>query len=306
MKVLVTAPYIQEEIEYFLGDHKIDLVIPRVNERLSEEELLQLNIAEFDGIICGDDELSDAVLSAAKNLKVISKWGTGTDSIDIEACERLGIKVCNTPNAFTDPVADTVLAYILYFARDIRRVNANMQAGCWMKTPCVALNECTLGVIGVGNIGKAVVKRAKAFNMRLLGHDVVEMPKNFLDETGITMVDKDTLLDYSDFISLNCTLNPSSRHILNWDEFAKMTCMPYIVNTARGMLINEIALIHALEYPLIAGAALDVFETEPLPHSSPLRHKHNVITAPHNANSSPTAWERVHKNTVSNLLKELK
>ncbi|MHC4207000.1 MAG: phosphoglycerate dehydrogenase, partial [Planctomycetota bacterium] len=259
-------------------------------------------VADVDGVICGDDQFSESVLQAAPKLKVLSKWGTGIDSIDQEACRRLGIAVCNSPNAFSEPVADSVLGYMLNFARRLPWMDRVMRKGQWTKMPSIALRECTLGVIGVGNVGKAVVRRATAFGMRVLGNDLVDMPFDFLTETRIDMVSKEELLQQADFVSLNCTLNPTSFHLISENEFVLMKHNAVIINTARGPIIDEPALIRALQSEQIAGAALDVFETEPLPAESPLLEMDNVMLSPHNSNSSPEAWERVHQNTVQNLL----
>jgi len=180
-----------------------------------------------------------------------------------------------------------------------------MRQGHWTKLPSIALRECTLGVIGVGNVGKAVVRRATAFGMRVLGNDLVEMPYDFLAENQIEMVSKEDLLQQAEFVSLNCTLNPTSFHLISDNEFALMKSTAVIINTARGQIIDEPALIRALQNELIAGAAMDVFETESLPAESPLLYMDNVMLAPHNSNSSPEAWERVHQNTVQNLLQVL-
>lgn len=306
-KVLVSAPYIQPVIDRFrtiFEAHDIELIIPSVRERLCEEELLQW-VGDVDGVICGDDRFTGRVLRAAPRLKVISKWGTGIDSIDVEACKRLGIAVRNTPNAFSEPVADTVMGYILCFARQLLWMDRDMRAGVWSKRPGISLRECTLGVIGVGNVGKAVVRRAIAFRMRVLGNDIVEMPAEFVAETGIEMVAKEDLLRQADFVSLNCDLNPTSFHLMSDREFLLMKSTAYLINTARGPIIDEPALVRALQEKRIAGAALDVFEVEPLPENSPLRRMDNVLLAPHNANSSPEAWERVHQNTIRNLLEVL-
>jgi D-3-phosphoglycerate dehydrogenase len=154
----------------------------------------------------------------------------------------------------------------------------------------------------VGNVGKAVVRRAGAFGMRLLGNDLVDMPPDFLQSSGIEMVSKETLLQQSDFVSVNCDLNPTSFHLLGEQEFALMKPTAFLINTARGPIVDEQALIAALQQQRIAGAGLDVFEAEPLPLDSPLRSMDNVLLAPHNSNSSPQAWERVHQNTLRNLL----
>jgi len=304
LKVLVTAPYMQMVIDRFrhiFEEKGIELIVPIVKERFNEQKLLQL-VSNVDGVICGDDQFTERVLQAAPKLKVLSKWGTGIDSIDQEACKRMGIAVRNTPNAFSEPVADSVLGYILNFARHLPWMDRLMRHGQWTKMPSIALRECTLGVIGVGNVGKAVVRRATAFGMRLLGNDLVEMPFDFLAENQIDMVSKEELLQQADFVSLNCTLNPTSFHLISDNEFALMKHTAVIVNTARGPIIDEPALIRALQSEQISGAALDVYETEPLPAESPLLRMDNVMLASHNANSSPEAWERVHQNTVQNLL----
>ncbi len=162
-----------------------------------------------------------------------------------------------------------------------------------------------MGVVGVGSCGKAVARRAKAFGMHLLGHDVIQMPADFLSESGIKMVPLAELLSAADFVSLNPDLNPSSYHLIGKDQLDLMKPNAYLINTSRGPVVNESALIRALQQDRIAGAALDVFEEEPLPAGSPLRQLDNCLLAPHNANSSPEAWQRVHENTVQNLLKGL-
>jgi len=192
-KVLVSAPYMQLVIDRFrkvFNDYNIEIVIPPINERLEEEELLAW-VGEVDGAICGDDRFTEKALRSALKLKVISKWGTGIDSIDLETCRELGIAVRNTPNAFSEPVADSVIGYMLCFARNLPWMDRKMREGIWHKIPSRALRECTLGIIGVGNVGKTVARRAICFGMRVLGNDIVEMPEEFQTETGIHMVSKD-------------------------------------------------------------------------------------------------------------------
>jgi D-3-phosphoglycerate dehydrogenase / 2-oxoglutarate reductase len=306
-KVLVSAVYIQPVIGKFgniFKKNNIRLIVPKVKERLSEAELLKV-ISDIDGVISGDDEFTEKVLNNAPNLKVISKWGTGINSIDLEVCKKLGIIVCNTPGAFTDPVADTVMGNILSFSRNIISVDKKMKKGIWQKVSGVSLNECTLGVIGVGNIGKAVVKRAVSFGMKVLGNDIVRISKKFILKTGLEVASKEDILKRSDFLSLNCDLNTTSYHLIGKKEFSKMKRQSYLINTSRGSVIHEKELIRALRQKRIAGAALDVFEIEPLPKDSPLCKMDNVILAPHNSNSSPECWERVHLNTINNLLNVL-
>ncbi len=305
--VMVSAPYMQGCLDRFrdvFRERDAHLIAPPVRERLEEDELLRL-VPDLDGVICGDDRFTERVLAAAPRLKVISKWGTGIDSIDLDACRRHGVTVCNTPNAFTAPVADSAMGYILAFARRQPWMNAMMHAGRWEKIPGRALNECVLGILGVGNIGKALARRAQPFGMTLLGHDIVDMPADFLRETGLHMVPRDELFTRADFLSIHCSLNPSSRHLVDEAAFALMRPECVVINTARGPIVDEAALIRALQAGRLAGAGLDVFEHEPLPADSPLLTMDNVLMAPHNANSSPTAWERVHQNTIHNLFAEL-
>jgi phosphoglycerate dehydrogenase-like enzyme len=240
--------------------------------------------------------------ACAPRLKVISKWGTGIDSIDAAAAARHGIRVTRTPDAFTAAVADTVMGYILAFARRQPWMDAAMKSGLWEKIPGRALSECSLGVVGVGKIGRAVTQRARAFGMRVQGNDILEIDPEFIRESGIQMADLDSLLAGSDFVSVNCDLNPTSQHLIDARALSLMQESAVLINTARGPIVDEKALAAALQNGRIAGAALDVFEVEPLPPDSPLLKMENVLLAPHNSNSSPAAWERVHYNTIRNLL----
>lgn len=307
-RVLISAPYFLPVIEAYrrrLEQAGIELVIADVRERLSEAELLPL-VPAIHGAICGDDQFTARVLHAAPHLKVISKWGTGIDSIDTEAATRLGVRVCNTANAFTDCVADTTLGYILNFARRLYTMDQEIRSGKWIKPDAVTLRECTLGVVGVGNIGKAVVRRAVAFGMNVVSYDPVAVPETFLAETGLKPVSLPELLRSSDFVTLHCDLNSTSYHLIDHAELDLMRPNAYLINTSRGPVVNEPALIDALRSGKIAGAALDVFESEPLPCDSPLRQIDNCLLAPHNANSGLAAKKRVHEATVSNLLAGLR
>jgi D-3-phosphoglycerate dehydrogenase len=307
-KVLLTAPYMIPLVDRFkpvFDQYNLDLIVPDVHERMEEADLLKY-AGQFDGAICGDDRFTARVLEAcAPRLKVISKWGTGIDSIDAEACSRHSVKLCRTLNAFTLPVADSILGYMLAFARRQPWMDREMKSGKWEKMPGKSLSECTLGVIGVGNIGKAVTRRARAFGMKVYGTDIIEIDHVFVAETGIEMTDLPSLLSNSDFVSTNCDLNPTSYHLINGHTLALMRPHAVLINTARGPLVEEEALIEALRAKRLAGAALDVFEQEPLPLGSPLLKMDNVMLAPHNSNSSPAAWERVHWNTIKNLLEGL-
>ncbi|MFN2216662.1 MAG: phosphoglycerate dehydrogenase [Anaerolineales bacterium] len=303
--ILLSAPYMLAFLDRFkpiLENYGLDLITPEVHERMEEEELLAF-AGQFDGAICGDDRFTKRVLEGcAPRLKVISKWGTGVDSIDADACSRLGVKLTRTLNAFTLPVSDSVVGYMLAFARRQPWMDTDMKAGRWDKILGRSLSECTLGVIGVGNIGKAVIHRVHAFGMKILGNDIIAIDPGFLADHQVTMVSLDELVGESDFISVNCDLNPTSVHLINDELLSRVKPGAVLINTARGPIVDEPALVRALQSGLLGGAALDVFEKEPLPDDSPLKSMDNVMLAPHNSNSSPTAWEKVHENTIRNLL----
>ena len=306
--IIFSAPYMISSVERFrpvFTHYGLDLIVPIVHERLSEEEILVF-AGQFDGAICGDDHYTRRIIEAClPRLKVISKWGTGIDSIDREAASQYGIRVGNTPNAFTLPVSDSVMGYILSFARQLPWMDRAVKAGDWSKKPGRSLSECTLGVVGVGNVGKAVLRRARSFGMTLLGNDIIPIAPDFILENSVEMTSLTDLLALSDFISLNCDLNPTSFHIFNAQSLEWIKPGAVLINTARGSLVEESALVTGLQSGILAGAALDVYEVEPLPSDSPLRRLDQVMLAAHNANSSPTAWERVHWNTIHNLLEGL-
>lgn len=298
--ILITAPYFLPVVERFrplFAEHRCQLRLAQVQERLEEAALLPL-MAEVDGVICGDDRFTARVIAAAPRLRVIAKWGTGIDSIDQAACQARGIAVRNTPNAFSEAVGDTVLGYMLAFARNLVAMDRGMKQGEWRKLPGRTLAECTLGVIGVGNTGRAVLRRGQALGMTLLGTDIRPVEP----VAGLTLASREELLQRADFVCIQCDLNPTSFHLMNDAAFALMRPDAVLINAARGPVVEEAALVRALQAGRIAGAALDVFEREPLPPESPLRAMDNVLLAPHNANSSPRAWERIHHNTVKNLL----
>ena len=303
--VLVSAPYLLPELERFrpvLETFDLNLIVPEVHERLSEDEILAF-AGEFDGTICGDDRYTRRVIKACQpRLRVISKWGTGIDSIDQAAAADFGVMVGNTPNAFTVPVSESVLGYMLSFARNIPWLDDAMKAGEWKKINGKTLSETTLGVVGVGNVGQAVLRRARAFGMGLLGTDIVDVAPDFLLENGVEMTDLKDLLSRSDFISINCTLNPTSQHLINAETLSWVKHGAILINTARGPIIDQPALMAALQEERLGGVAMDVFEDEPLPATSPLLGMRNVLLSPHNTNSSPRFWERVHWSTIKNLL----
>ncbi|MFZ4828540.1 MAG: phosphoglycerate dehydrogenase [Phototrophicaceae bacterium] len=305
--IMVSAPYMQPHIERLrplFTAHDAEIILPPVRERMEEAQLLDW-VGEIDGTICGDDRFTARVLDAAPRLKVIHKWGTGIDSIDQVACHARGVRVLNTPNAFSEPVADSVYGYMLAFARNIPFMDRHMKRHQWEKINGRALNESTLGVIGVGNVGKAVIRRALGFGLRVVATDIAPIDPSFVAQYGVELTTLEEVLRQSDFVTVHCDLNPTSHHLMSDAQFALMPKHAVLINTARGPVVDEPALVRALQSGQLAGAGLDVFEDEPLPHTSPLLGMEQVLLAPHNSNSSPKAWEHVHQNSIRQLFDAL-
>lgn len=303
--VLISAPYMHREkqkIEKMLKEHSFTVDWVPVEERLEEEDLLPI-IGKYHGILCGDDRITPNVIDAAKNLKVIVKWGTGIDSIDKEYAEKKGIKLFRTPDAFTDPVSDSAVGLMLSYVRGFFENDAVVKSGDWDKPQGYTLSEKTIGIIGFGNIGRAVAKKLIPFGPKVYVNDIIDIDKKVLSDLHVEYADKDKIFKECDIITLHTDLNETSEFLLNKDTFKKMRKSPFVINTARGPLIKEEDLIEALNNGVISGTGIDVYEFEPLPKDSPLRKMDNVIASCHNTNSSPACWDRVHKNSLD-MMKE--
>jgi len=300
---MISAPYMLDDIQINkiisqFDESEYEIFIPQVNEKLSEEELMNLSILDVEGIICGDDEFTKRVIDNLPKLKVIVKWGTGIDSIDKKYAETKGIKVLNTPDAFTVPVAETTIGLILTFIRNINKNNILMKQGQWKKPKGKTIEELTIGIIGFGKIGSKVAKLLHCFgNHNIIYYDIKQKLTNISKYKKLH-----TLIKESDIISLHCDLNETSEYILNKDMFKIMNKKPIIINTARGKLINQNDLIEALINNQISGAGLDVYENEPIINKK-LKNMDNVVMLSHNSNSSQKYWDYVHQNSIK-MLKE--
>lgn len=301
---LISCPLLHDEVELYMDTferHGLSADVPDVDQHLSESRLLDV-IQPYHGVIAGDDDFTAEVLDRAENLQVISKWGIGTDNIDKEAAADRGIAVYNTPGMFNDEVADVVVGYAIMLTRKLHHVDRAVRTGDWACPRGTSLAGKTFGVIGVGDIGTAVARRASALGMDVLGHDVQPLSDDLRAETGIEAVDRDDLLDRSDVVSLNCPLTPETRKLIDQKELERIGSDGYLINTARGELVEQEALVEALRNGTIAGAALDVFETEPLPADDPLTEAQNVLLGSHNAQNTVEAVERTNEAAIENLL----
>ena len=305
IRVLITCPQMQEGLDEFrprFERHSIDVEMPRLEQQLDEDELLQI-IGSFDGVIAGDDSFTRPVLERAERLRVISKWGVGIDNIDMESARSLGIVVTNTPGQFGPEVADVVAGYIVMLARRLHEIDRAVREGRWLKVQGISLRGKTLGVVGFGAVGRAVAQRGRALDMNVSATDPLLEAADA--PGGVRVLPLEELLTVSDFVSLNCPLTEENVHMLSDERLALMKSSAYLINTARGRLVDEAALVRALTTGELGGAALDVFENEPLPADSHLRTLPNCILGSHNASNTAEASRRVNALALDNLLKGL-
>jgi phosphoglycerate dehydrogenase-like enzyme len=292
-KVLITArafTVVGQSAQQFLKDNGCQVIVPEQFGPLSEDQLLP-RLEGVDATLCSPDAYNAAVLAspAASELKIISRWGVGYDSIDFNAATRQGIVVAYTPGMLNETVADWTWALLLGIARRVAETHMAMIKGQWKPFWGHDVAGKTLGVIGCGRIGQAVVKRARGFDMRVLGYDLHPSP----EAKGIEFVGLDELLRESDFVCLHAALTPESRGMIGEAQLRLMKPASYLINTGRGPLIDEPALARALNEDWIAGAALDVFCTEPLPQDNPLRSAKNILLAAHQASYARETGEKV-------------
>jgi D-3-phosphoglycerate dehydrogenase / 2-oxoglutarate reductase len=304
-RALIACRQMQDCFERFaprLESLGIECVLPTVVQQLEEPELLTM-IGEFEGMIAGDDHLTGAVLARATRLKIVSKWGIGTDSIDLAAAERLGIKVMNTPAVFGDDVADVAAGYLVLVARRLHLIDRSVRDGGWLKHRGIRLADRTLGIYGLGSIGRTVARRGQGFGMRVVGYDIAAGSATLAADAGIeTVARPEQLFAESDFLVLCAPATPETDHVVCADSLAQMRAGSFLINVSRGSLVDEAALADALEAGRLAGAALDVFESEPLPKASRLRALDGCIFGSHNASNTEQGVLRASELAVQNLI----
>ena len=269
-------------------------------QQFTAAELLEYS-PRLVGIIAGDDDLSGAFFDGSPELKTVIRWGIGMDSVDHDAAQRHGVTVRNTPGVFGHEVADAAFGYILNLARGQVTVDAAVRRGEWPKHEGITLAGTQLGVVGFGAIGREIARRGAGFGMDLAAFD----PYVDTAPAGVSMTGLDELLATCRFIVLACPLTPETFHLINGDKLALARPDSYLINVARGPVVLEADLIDALKSGRIAGAALDVFEVEPLPLDSELRTLPNVILGAHNGSNTREGVARASRTAVDFLLEEL-
>jgi D-3-phosphoglycerate dehydrogenase len=256
----------------------------------NEDEMCRL-LPDKDAVIVGTDKITKKVLNHANRLKFITKHGVGVDNIDIESATQAGVLVTNMPGINDQAVADMTFGLILSLSRGISQVSANIKNKDWGKILGYDVFGKTLGIIGTGNIGLEVIKRARGFNMQVLAFDVETNQKN-ATKFGYKYVDFEELLRVSDFISLHVPLNPGTKNLMNVQEISKMKENAYLINTSRAGIINEPALINALNDKQISGAAVDVYSSD-FPGYADVYTLDNLVITPHIAAYTFETLERM-------------
>jgi D-3-phosphoglycerate dehydrogenase len=290
MKILVSDPLHEKGIEALEQTPGFEV---EVNTSLTQEELLGI-IKNYDGLVIrSSTKVTAEVIEAADRLKVIGRAGIGLDNVDIGAASKRGVVVMNTPDGNVITTAEHAVAMLMALSRNIPQAAASMRNHKWEKKRFRGkeLFNKTLGVIGIGRIGRIVADRARGVKMNIIAYDPY-IPAESIEKMGVEPVSLDELLGRADYITVHTPITPETRNLINSDCFAKMKTGVLLINCARGGIVNEEDLYQALQNGIIAGAALDVFETEP-PGANPLLDLDNVIATPHLGASTDEAQENV-------------
>lgn len=279
----------------------LDLIAAKTTQVLSEGQLIDL-LPEYDGWIIGDDPATEQVFKVAKRgkLRAAVKWGIGVDNVDFKACERLGIPITNTPNMFGDEVADLGVAFMLGLARQSYFIDREIRVrGSWPKPAGMSVSGKHVGVVGFGDIGSSLVKRLSGFDVTATVYD-----PGVGGDNGYAFVERADFPDglgKCDFLIFTCALNMNNVRMLNSETIKKLKRGSMVINVARGPLIDERALVDALQSGHVAAAGLDVFEEEPLPQTSRLRDMPQCIFGSHNASNTKEGVRRATHVAIEKL-----
>lgn len=305
MKVLVTPrSFGKTDPSLFnrLTEAGLEVVRNETGGILDETAIISL-IGDCEGVILGVDPLNKKVIEAAPKLKAVSRYGVGLDNVDLEECQKRHIKVTRTLGAIENAVADYAFALMLGVARRVCLIDRRCRENDWKKITSLDVFGKTLGIIGLGAVGKCVARRAKGFEMRVMAYDI-SWDGLFAGEYGVVKSGLEEIFGEADFITLHCALTEETRHLVNEERIGLMKRSAILVNTARGELVDESALLRALREERIYGAGLDVFAHEP-PEDPLWRKLDNVILGSHCSSSTKGAVERMGNLAVDNLFQAL-
>jgi glyoxylate reductase len=302
-KVFVTRPLPIEALASL--SQQAELTVRSEDKSLAQEDFVKA-AREFEGLLVAGARVSEEVLKSATHLRAISNAGVGYDNIDIAGCNARRIPVTNTAGVLEETTADLAFALLMAAARRVPEGDRYVRSGKWNEWQWGALHGAdvhhkTLGIYGFGHIGQAMARRGRGFAMRVIYYQRHRAPEAVEKEIGAQMVDRETLLRESDFLSLHIPLTGETHHAIGARELALMKPGAFLVNTARGKVVDEGALVEALEQRRLAGAALDVFEREPHIHPG-LEGMSNVVLAPHVGSSTAETRFRMAKLAADNLV----
>ena len=298
-RVLVTCPPMLKQIDQFrdlFASLSIEITTPDVVQTLSVEELLKI-VPLHDGWIIGDDPATEEVFTAGKSgkLKAAVKWGIGVDNVDFVACKKLGIPITNTPGMFGAEVADLAMCYILGLARDAFFIDREIRKGGWPKPAGISLPGKTLGIVGLGDIGRNIAKRARAHDLNIIGWDpYAHSVPEYIRLSGAFPAD----VALCDFIVFACALTEDNHHLFNESILGVLKPGVRVVNVSRGPLIKETALLKGLTTGVISSAALDVFEVEPLVQTNEFLTHPKCIVGSHNGSNTIDAVIRASDEAI--------
>jgi len=305
-RVLVTARAFRRESEgarQRLREFGAQVDLQALGRTRTAAEMAEL-VPGYDAIIASSDQYTEEVFAAADRLKVIARWGVGVDTIDLAAATRHGVVVTNTPGMLADAVADLVFAFLLGLARKLLLADRMVRDGRWEEVGGVGVWGKTLGIVGLGSIGKAVARRAQGFDLTVLATDIAP-DYEFAARYGVTFVPLEELLAQSDFVTLHVPLTPATQGLIGEAELRQMRPTAYLINCGRGALVDEPALVRALQEGWIAGAGLDVFAQEPPPPDHPLLTLDNCLFTPHSGFNAAETVRAVNEAVVDSVIQVL-
>jgi len=301
-RVLITCPPMLRRIEVYRADfeqRQFRLHCPEVVQTLDQSLLLEL-VPDCDGWIVGDDQATRTVLAAGREgrLRAVVKWGVGVDNIDRAAISELGIAFSNTPGVFGGEVADVAVGYVIALARQTFLIDRCVREGGWPKPCGISLSGKSAAIVGFGDVGRSIARRLQAMDVHVIAYDPAFSPRSG-DE--VCVAPWPARLEEADILVLSCALTVANRHMINREILRSVKRGLRVVNVARGPLIDEGALADAIGDGTVAGAALDVFEQEPLAADSPLRRYEQCIFGSHNASNTEEAVDRASRLAMQTL-----
>jgi D-3-phosphoglycerate dehydrogenase len=297
MRILVADSIAEQGIQFLRSNAQVDVIT-----KLGHEQLKEM-IGDYDALIVrSQTQVRSEIIELGKKLKVIGRAGVGIDNIDVDAATRQGIVVVNAPTGNTVAAAEHTIALMLAMARNVPQANSQLRSGKWQREQMIGneLRNKILGIVGLGNVGSEVAKRAQAFEMRVVAHDPF-VSKDYAGNLKVDLVSLDQLLGEADFISLHVPLTATTRNLIGSKEIERLKATARIINCARGGLVNEAAIVKAVKAGRIAGAAFDVFAKEPIT-DSPLFTEEKIIVTPHLGASTIEAQASIAQDIADEVL----